>query len=75
MSIPALPSPHFSQGVALHHGSFSDRQMLDFAQRAIEAERKACHDLAIINGKDAPTKDEWDMAQAIARAIRERGMM
>lgn len=72
---PKLPTPDYSQGVALYHGSFSDRQMLDYAQKAAEAERKACHDLALVNGKDAPTQEGWDMAQSIARAIRARGSL
>lgn len=72
---PKLPTPYYSQGVALYHGSFSDRQMLDYAQKAVEAERKACHDLALLNGKDAPTQEGWDMAQSIARAIRARGSL
>jgi len=43
-------------------------------ERAVLAERRACHDLALINGKDAPTQDERDMAQSIARTIAARGI-
>lgn len=75
MSLAPLPTPDYSQGVALYHGSYSATQMCAYAIAAVKAERNACHDLAILNGKDAPTQNEWDMAQAIARAIRNRGDM
>lgn len=35
-------------------------------------EREACACLALINGKDAPTPEDRDMAQAIAASIRAR---
>lgn len=40
-----------------------------------ETERRACHDLSLINGTGAPIEGEWTMAQSIARAIRYRGKM
>lgn len=41
--------------------------------KAAEKEREACACFALINGKDAPTPEERDMAQAIAASIRARG--
>lgn len=42
------------------------------AAKAAAAERETCARFALINGKDAPTQEERDMAWAIAAAIRAR---
>lgn len=58
---------------AIYSSSSHLRRRIEQLEHDLIAERNACHDLALINGANAPTKEEWDMAQSIARAIRNRG--
>ena len=43
-----------------------------FARLVAAAEREVCASLCLINGKDAPTQHEREMAAACAAAIRKR---
>ncbi len=43
-----------------------------FARLVAEAERDVCANLCLINGKDAPTQYEREMAAACAASIRKR---
>lgn len=42
-------------------------------ERDLADERESCHSLALMNGTKANHKEAWEMAQIIARSIRERG--
>lgn len=41
-------------------------------ERNVADEREICHNLALMNGTKAADKEAWEMAQIIARSIRER---
>ena len=42
-------------------------------ERDLADEREQCHSLALLHGTKATDKESWEMAQIIARSIRERG--
>lgn len=55
-----------------HPWKLSQDELERFAALVAAAEREACACFALINGKDAPTPEERDMAWAIAVSIRAR---
>lgn len=58
---------------AVYSGSKNLRRRVEQLEHDLTAEREQCHSLALLHGTKATDKESWEMAQIIARSIRERG--